>query len=134
MAVRDARTLEQLRHEVSLMGPQGRADGWIPFTDIYETGWEDFGFSWCPLGYRRVGDEVKIELFCKRTSGTSLDIATLPEGFRPPFNISRGGIQKPDSFIRFRIYKTGVINMLDNTGDFGYVDISCSFYSPITRR
>lgn len=58
---------------------------WVNAT--YNTGWTDYYGTYHSVGYKKVGDLVYLRGTCKRISGSSSTIITLPSGYRPAKNV-----------------------------------------------
>lgn len=89
--------------------------GWIDFT--YASGWANFGGAWQTGQYRKVDDIVHIRAVCKKVSGTSFLIATLPAGYRPPLNIRTVGMDNGVTARTVDIKSDGTITAW-NTGSY----------------
>lgn len=49
----------------------------------FNTGWVDYGGGYDEVKYKKVGDLIFLRGLCKRTSGSSTLVTTLPVGYRP---------------------------------------------------
>jgi len=87
--------------DVSLFGSFG---AWTALP--YVAGWVDFGSGFQVGQYRKIGDMVYLRGLCKRTSGVSLIIVTLPAEHRPPGDLLFDVISN-DLPGRVDIYATG---------------------------
>lgn len=57
--------------------------GWIAVT-TFTVGWENYGGTYAPAAYRKIGDRVFLRGLVR--SGPTGSIFTLPAGFRPPYD------------------------------------------------
>jgi hypothetical protein len=85
----------------------------------YVNGWQDYGFGYAPVGYRKVGDRTFLRGMARNLAASAANMAyniamfTLPAGFRPAYTLffstlcSTGGVQE---LAVVEVFPTGVVS------------------------
>lgn len=105
--------------------------GWL--TPTYASGWADWSDTSNELvRYRRVGTEVFIRGLCRRTSGTSQTILTMPAGFRPTRTAWRVGVVNGGSIGAYTVSAAGNLDVQPAvvTGQYQAFDIQYDTAQP----
>lgn len=105
--------------------PSGQiGDSWL--SPAFNTGWGNYGSGNTNVGYKKVGDLVIVRGLCRRSSGSSALITTLPIGYRPTGYQHFASVSN-SAFCYLLVSSTGEITLVSGGDATVWVSLNLTF-------